>query len=450
MMNSALPEAFVNRIGGQLGKELPAFLRAIQEPFYRGIRFNPMKAISNEMESDILEAVPWADNAYYLSRDSRAGITVFHEAGAFYLQEPSAMLPAAVMNAQPGERILDLCAAPGGKSTQMGCSMKGKGLLISNEPVPKRAAILSRNIERMGIPNSVVISAWPDQLAAKWPEMFDGVMVDAPCSGEGMFRRNPDSILEWSPENANGCAERQREILNAAAKLVCPGGRLVYSTCTMNPAENEHNIMWFLSQHKEFDLEPFILPEADGSDGMLTCWPHQMKGEGQFVALLRKKGLRYTEECSGSGLPAADRKTVQSVRELMKTDEKRLYQFGNTVVELDDCPDLNKIRVLRAGLHLCEMKGTQIIPDHAYAMSFLKPDIPDYPLDGKEALCYMSGETINAEGKGWVTVSYHHLRLGWGKISDGILKNHYPKGLRNGQLILTCDNTDSIQEGNNQ
>ena len=251
---------------------------------------NPTTAGGAEPFRDAEDRVPWCPEGRVLRGDSPAGQTIAHEAGAFYLQEPGAMIPAAVMNARPGERILDLCAAPGGKSTQMGAGMRGEGLLICNEPVPKRAAVLSRNIERMGIGNAIVTCAWPEQLAARWPGGFDGVLADVPCSGEGMFRREPESRLEWSPEKAAGCAKRQAEILEEAARLVRDGGRLVYSTCTYNPEENEENVLRFLEKHPEFEPESFSLPGAESRNGMLLCLPHQMKGEGQFAALLRKKG----------------------------------------------------------------------------------------------------------------------------------------------------------------
>ena len=241
-MSILLPGAFVERMRKQLGNELSAFLHALDEPPVRGIRLNPFKMTETTCEYKKNGRIPWTENGYYLPQDSNAGSSIFHAAGAFYIQEPGAMLPAAVLNAKPGEKILDLCAAPGGKSTQIGCSMQGKGLLVCNEPVPKRALILSGNIERMGLPNTIVTCEWPDKLANQWPEGFDAVLADAPCSGEGMFRRDPETRNEWSEEKAAGCAARQREILSAAALLVRPGGRLVYSTCTYNPAENEENV----------------------------------------------------------------------------------------------------------------------------------------------------------------------------------------------------------------
>ena len=289
-MNIKLPEDFISRMRQQLGDELTAFLHALEEPPVRGIRMNPLKV--TEAEKALTEGgrVPWAKDGYYLAPDSAAGSMILHETGAYYIQEPGAMLPAAVLDARPGEKILDLCAAPGGKSTQIGCGMQGEGLLVCNEPVPKRAAILSSNIERMGLPNTIVTCAKPDQLAKQWPEGFDAVMVDAPCSGEGMFRRDPETRNEWTQDKADGCAERQQEILSAAARLVRPGGRLVYSTCTYNPRENEENARWFTAQFPEFRMEAFSLPGIDAPEGMFTCYPHRLKGEGQFAALFRKAG----------------------------------------------------------------------------------------------------------------------------------------------------------------
>ena len=230
-MNGQLPEAFVGRMRQQLGDELSAFLHALEEPPVRGIRLNPLKTCEAALKYTDNGRIPWEGNGYYLPAESDAGASILHAAGAFYIQEP-------------GEKVLDLCAAPGGKSTQIGCAMRGEGLLVCNEPVPKRAQILSGNIERMGLPNTVVTSEWPDRLADRWQEGFDAVLVDAPCSGEGMFRRDPETRKEWTAERSEGCAVRQREILAAAVRLVRPGGRLVYSTCTYNPAENEENARW--------------------------------------------------------------------------------------------------------------------------------------------------------------------------------------------------------------
>ncbi|MDO5436246.1 MAG: RsmB/NOP family class I SAM-dependent RNA methyltransferase [Clostridia bacterium] len=426
MNERMLPEAFTERMSRQLGNELPLFLQCYNEPYLRGIRYNPLKVT----EHPDLPPVLWARDAYELPADSDAGATVMHEAGAFYLQEPGAMLPAAVMDARPGERILDLCAAPGGKSTQLGCAMRGEGLLICNEPVPKRAKILSENIERMGISNAIVVSAYPDALAERMPGCFDGVQVDAPCSGEGMFRRHPETIGEWSPEMAAGCSGRQTEILNEAARLVRPGGRIVYSTCTMNPEENEGVIERFLKEHPEFTSEPFSLPGASAPDGMLTCYPHRMRAEGHFTAKLRRGGDAPRGEIAARPFPAPTKEQKALLRAFCGDAPEADAVFGETLVSCGEIPDLKGIKVLRVGLHLGEARGKLFIPDHAWSHAENPPCVERIGLNEKEALLYCAGETIPHGGKGWVLVCCRGLALGFGKISDGMIKNHYPKGLR--------------------
>ena len=433
-MSCRLPEDFTQRVGEQLGEELSSFLCAMEQPAVRGIRMNPFRSGPAAPVPDAGERIPWAANGWELAAESAAGTSVAHEAGAFYLQEPSAMLPAAVMDAKPGEKILDLCSAPGGKATQMGLDMKGEGLLVCNEPVPKRAAVLSRNLERMGIPNGIVTCAYPDRLAKSWPETFDGVMVDAPCSGEGMFRRHPETRAEWSLEKAAGCAARQREILEEAARMVRPGGRLVYSTCTWNPAENGEQVKEFLTAHPEFEPEPFSLPGAEGSDGTFTCWIHRVRGEGQFAAKLRKRGEGETRLPDGSADFRPDREAIRIWEKGEIRTEEPNAAFGQTLTHVPEIPDLRGIRVLRLGLHLGEIRGKNCFPDHAAALCIRKPDMPEYEISEEEALRYLAGEAIPGDARGWVLMSRKGLILGWGKGSGGMIRNHYPKGLRNGRI----------------
>ena len=229
-----LPTEFLDEIRAQMGDALPAFLSALEQPPALALRANPLRgepafAAAQPFAAD---PVPWANHGFYLTENTRPGASLAHALGAFYLQEASAMVSASALDARPGEKILDLCAAPGGKTTQIAAAMAGEGLLVSNEPVPNRAKMLAENLERMGVVNAVAVCAYPDQLAARWPDVFDAVLTDAPCSGEGMFRREPASRDEWRPNSPAGCARRQADILDSAAKLVRPGGRLVYSTCT--------------------------------------------------------------------------------------------------------------------------------------------------------------------------------------------------------------------------
>ena len=428
-----LPKVFVDRMAAQLQDELPAFLRTYEEPYQRGIRLNPLKAVDGtHLPEGLLEAVPWEPTGHYLSLDSKAGADILHEAGAWYLQEPSAMIPAAVLNAQPGEHILDLCAAPGGKTTQNALRMAGQGMIVCNEPIGDRARILSRNVERMGVTNAIVVSAWPEKLADVWPEAFDAIQCDAPCSGEGMFRRHPETRDEWNPESPAGCAKRQGDILDSAAVMLRPGGRMVYSTCTLNKIENEGVVEAFLLRHPDFELMPFELPGLSAPQGMLTIYPHRIKGEGHFVALLRRKGDGRAFWQTASPKNAPDKAAMKVLQEYLPGQQANLF-FGNELRYCPDFPELSKakgVTVLRSGLHLGTVKGKVFIPDHAWAVSNAAPAVPRVHLTEEEAWLYLNGQVIPADGKGWVLACYAGLPLGWGKVSDGMMKNHYPKGLR--------------------
>ena len=436
---SGLPQAFLDRMAARLGDAYPAFLASYDAPYTRGIRMNSLKPCLAVVPG-VEDAVPWEPQGRYLSIDSPAGKLPLHEAGAYYLQEPSAMLPAAILDPQPGERVLDLCAAPGGKSTQLGLRMASQGLLVCNEPVFKRAQVLSQNIERMGITNALVVSALPAQLAARWPGAFDAIQVDAPCSGEGMFRRHPETREEWSPESPAGCAKRQADILDCAALMVRPGGRIVYSTCTLNATENEETVAAFCDRHPDFSLRAFHLPGADAPSGLLTCYPHLMRGEGHFAALLVRKGaVQPSDLPSDRSLKQPDKAQRQALRDFISDAPEPTALLGDTMVHLPDCPDLRGLKVLRAGLHLGELKGKVFRPDHAWAVSACPPDMPRIELEEAQARAYLAGETLSYDGRGWVLPSFAGLPLGWGKIADGILKNHYPKELRRA-LVIQAEN----------
>ncbi len=425
-----LPAAFLEEMRAQLGSEMPAFEAACAGEALRGVRLNPLKKPAHLLPEGLGEPVPWCPDGYYLSTESRCGLQVLHEAGAWYLQEPSAMLPAQVLHVQPGETVLDLCSAPGGKTTQMAAAMQGRGLLVANEIVPKRAQILSRNVERMGVPNALVISSDAEKLALRWPETFDAVLVDAPCSGEGMFRRHPETQGEWSPESVQGCSARQKEILSCAARMVRGGGRLVYSTCTMNRFENEDNVDWFLKTHPDFELRPFELPGVDGREGMLTCYPHRIRGEGQFAALfVRKDG--ETRQLDGNLRCPEEKAVRRAMEQAVHTAPDPLFALGDTFFSLPGCPDLRGLRVLRAGVHLGEIRKGIFTPDHAWAVSTLAPDVERVEIRESEARRYLQGETLTVDsGRGYVLPCFDGLALGWGKVTDTVLKNHYPKGLR--------------------
>ena len=427
-----LPQAFIEQMQRLLGPALPDFLHSYSQPYFRGIRMRP----GASPHEDALRPVPWAENAFYLKFDSRAGAHPLHEAGAYYLQEPSAMTAAAALRPLPGERVLDLCAAPGGKSTQLAAYLQGQGLLVCNEPVLGRAQILSRNIERLGIENALVTCALPEQLSPRFPEYFDKVLVDAPCSGEGMFRRHPEARQEWTPASPQGCAERQLHILSHAARMLRPGGTLVFSTCTFNDVENEGVTKAFLAAHPAFSLAPICLPGMPENDGMLHLWPHEIQGEGHFVACLVKNG--------GSGAAC---KAVMPCAPLGKQERAIAEDFLNVhmatpptvsglflghAVMLPDAPlpDLKGLKVLRLGLQLGDVKGRIFQPDHALALA--RKAVHTHPVTKDEAALYQMGHVLPCgdDVQGWLCPVLDGFQLGWGKASQNQIKNHYPKGLR--------------------
>lgn len=262
-----LPPAFLDRVRQQLGPEYEAFLASYHRPRALGLRLNPLKTDRPPILPFTLSPLPWAAYGFWYPSEERPGLHPWHEAGLYYLQEPSAMAPAELLGVEPGLRVLDLCAAPGGKSTQLAAKMRGQGLLVCNEYHPKRAKILSQNVERMAISNALVLQETPERLAKRFPGWFHRVLVDAPCSGEGMFRKEAAALEDWSPELVEMCARRQAGILDAAAELLAPGGRLVYSTCTFAPQEDEGAVAAFLARHPEFEIEVLDVPWFSPGDG---------------------------------------------------------------------------------------------------------------------------------------------------------------------------------------
>ncbi len=437
MMNvSAFPPGWIEQLSPLLGQELPDFLHSYEMPPCRGLRMRPGLPPLPDAE----EAVPWAENGYYLPLASAAGAAPAHEAGAYYLQEPSAMAAAAALHPSPGEKVLDLCAAPGGKSTQLAAYMQGKGVLVCNEPVPSRALILSRNLERMGVLNALAVSALPEELSPRWPQWFDKILVDAPCSGEGMFRRHPETREQWTAAAPEGCAQRQEHILRHAAAMLRPGGVMAYSTCTFNPLENEGVIQRFLAEHPDFSLLPFHLPGLPESRGMLRLWPHRVRGEGHFVALLKREespedAPRRRKEPPAAALPTPGKNELDLARAFLREQiadrvTPNALFAGKIVAAPEECPPLNGVRVLRAGLHLGEIKGRIFAPDHALALAL--HGNRTLPVTGTEAAAYQAGQTLPGrdDEKGFYLLTLDGINLGWVKCSDGQRKNHYPKGLR--------------------
>lgn len=397
-----LPEKFLERMQNMLGEEYPAFLESLSGKRYRALRLNPLKTRIQEGKEKLpfaLSPVPWTKNGFYYEEEEQPGKHPYHEAGLYYIQEPSAMAPvpclmeerasvaaiperqeehvsaAAIPERQeepatPG-RVLDLCAAPGGKSTQIAEYMRGRGMLITNEIHPQRAKILSENIERMGISNAIVLNETPESLSKRFIAFFDRILVDAPCSGEGMFRKNDNAGEEWSEENVALCAERQDGILDCAATMLKPGGRLVYSTCTFAPAEDEGSVSRFLETHPDFCLEKEE-----------RLMPHKIKGEGHFLAVLHREGGQLSSAATAGTEKSLTLKDCREFLDFAKealtipaeelTEGKILLRFGEQLyLAPAETPSLRGLKVLRPGLHLGTVKKNRFEPSHALAL-FLK------------------------------------------------------------------------------
>ena len=428
-----LPEAFLKRMQNQLGEEYSAFLASLERPRAVALRFNPLKCDDLPQLPFVGDSVPWEPMGYYYDPESRPGLHPYHDSGVYYLQEASAMAPVQLLDPRPGERVCDLCAAPGGKSTQIAGRLRGEGFLLCNEWSPKRAKILSQNIERLGVANAVVTNEDTHRLAQRYPGYFDKVLIDVPCSGEGMFRKEEAAVTDWSQETVEMCAARQAEILDNGAQLVREGGLLVYSTCTFAPEENEMTVAAFLQRHPEFVPEereaPWFAPVENGG---FRLWPHKLRGEGHFAACLRKKGQAQpvSREAAREKLPRQWEEFAKNMG--ISLPEGRMETFGGRLfwapVEL---PDIRGMRVLRPGLELGELKKDRFEPAHALALWLQEAAVTEeLTADDPRLTAYLHGDTISADVKGWCLVRVDGYSLGWGKGDGKVLKNHYPKGLR--------------------
>lgn len=478
-----LPEEFKDRIQKMLRDESEAFFMSYERPSYKSLRLNPLRFDEGaEPDAGILlpditgisetlhlsERVAWEPLGFYYNEDVvLPGKHPYHEASVYYIQEASAMAPVTYLDIRKGERILDLCAAPGGKSAQIAGYLKGSGLLVTNEIHPARVKILSENIERMGVPNAIVTNETPGRLANHFPGYFDKILVDAPCSGEGMFRKNPEAIDEWSPENVALCAARQEEILESADEMLRVGGRLVYSTCTFAQEEDEGSITRFLAKHPEYKLLPV---ECKGGmvNGSLMhtirLWPHKVKGEGHFLAVLVKGEEHPVQdhELSGSrsSIPPGGLLNSLSEKEIaaflefqtqhLHTDygmeNTTFLRFGDNLYALPlRSPSLKGLKVVRPGLHLGTFMKNRFEPAHALAHVLRMTDTVNYvnlPADSVEVRDYLNGQMLRIPADSgidvwienpaspWTLLCVDGFPLGWSKNVNGSFKNHYPKGLR--------------------
>lgn len=458
-----LPIEFEKKMKAFLGNEWDDFLYSYDNNRFQALRFNTLKVQSQEERMRILNVfgissdkrVSWANAAYYFDENVRPGKHPYHEMGLYYIQEPSAMSAAALLAPKPGMRVLDLCAAPGGKSTQLATYLGDGGLLVSNEINTQRSRILSQNIERMGIKNAIVTNEDSFVLASHFPGFFNAIQVDAPCSGEGMFRKLPEAIEQWSMENVAICAARQKEILDNAAVMLKPGGTIVYSTCTFSKEENEDVIEYFLERHPDFTLEE-----------MERFWPHKVDGEGHFVAKLVRRGCvdtdlkadRKTKKNKNSKnrknetKPALTKENMELLSEFLDETisgdmaawikNSRLVMFGEQLYRLPDMEvDIKGLKVQRAGLHIGEFKKQRFEPSHSLALALKLSEaknVVKLTCDNPQTIGFFNGQSVMLSDeqaaeckKGWALVCVDGYTAGWGKVNGTQVKNHYPKGLRN-------------------
>jgi len=451
-----LPEEFLNKMKALLGeKEFEEFLESYKLPRYYGLRVNTLKCSAEDflkIPPFNLERVPWTKDGFYYEEGAGPGKHPYYHAGLYYIQEPSAMLPGAVLGAQPGDKVLDLCAAPGGKTVQIGADLKGEGLLVSNDISSDRVKALVKNIELCGIKNAVVTNETPEKLATVFKDYFDRILVDAPCSGEGMFRKDEDAARSWMNFKCEKCASMQRDILESVDEMLKEGGTLVYSTCTFSPEEDERMIVEFMGKHPYYIIEEipkiggidFGRPEwSNGSENLKKAarlWPHKLKGEGHFVAKLRKMGKGNMN--SGS-IPFDITWKREKPKELVDFEEQNLNiklngyfsMKGRNLYSLPcEIPELRGIKVAKFGWYLGEIEHGRLDPSHSLAISLKMEDFKrsiSFESTSREIISYLKGETLIVEGeKGITAVCVDGYVAGLAKQTGDMLKNLYPKGWR--------------------
>lgn len=474
-----LPETFLEQMKLLLGTDYDAWLESYEKKPFAGLRFNTGKTNREAWENTLspfeLRRVSWTGNGYYIGEDAKASRHPYYFAGLYYLQEPSAMAPAAVLPVEPGDKVLDLCAAPGGKSTELGAKLKGEGLLVSNDISNSRAKALLKNLELFGIPNICVTSETPEKLASVFGPYFDKILVDAPCSGEGMFRKDPDLIKSWQERGPEYYAPIQRQILASAVSMLKPGGMLLYSTCTFAKVEDEDTISWLLETEPDMELVPVQPWEGvcGGFDNMpvIRLFPHKIEGEGHFLALLRKKDKApqvqekhapaaspdsaacgkagKTPAASASGKVSAEVRKLETESDFSQWEDMVSFSFDRSrmmvrdgmVYYLPECFEKRwNLRYLRTGLLLGECKKNRFEPSQAVAMALRMKEFSQtlsLSAQDERTVRYLKGETIfptEEEAavfkKGWVLIGVDGYPLGWAKYTGSNFKNKYYPGWR--------------------
>ncbi len=444
-MSLELPLQFKARMQEMLGDDADKFFNAFLENEHTGIRINSLKRGSLSAIKSVcgdMEPVLWCKNGYYADKKIISGKHPYHMGGLVYFQEPSAMAVVEALEICEGDFVLDLCAAPGGKATQAAEKLSETGILVANEIIEKRAKILAENISRLGIKNSVVTNETPSNLSKKYANFFDKIIVDAPCSGEGMFRKDIKALTEWSAEHTMSCALRQKKILADAVKMLKGGGKLVYSTCTFAPCENEGVVDWVLSNYPEMRLEKITLnglSDANGEwvnskydlSGAKRIFPHISKGEGHFLALFKKKGTESAKKQAQNPSKIAEEYRKFERENLNVKLNGEIISFGERLFLMPYGINIDKIKSELAGLFLGTAKKGRFIPSHSLCLALEKGDFKrSAEISFKDAERFFHGETIETNAVGWTAVTYGGFPIGWGKGTDGVLKNHFPKNLR--------------------
>lgn len=439
-----LPQKFEERMKDMIKDEYDSFLAAFEnETAYQGLRINTLKSGATEAvlsKTGELEKINWCENGYYVDKSKISGKHPYHVGGLIYFQEPSAMSVVEALNISEGDYVLDLCSAPGGKATQSAERLGGTGFLMANEIIPKRAAILAENISRMGIKNAIVTNESPEKLEEKYEAFFDKIIVDAPCSGEGMFKKEPQAITEWSIEHTLSCAQRQKHILKSAFKMLKGGGYLVYSTCTFAPCENEGVADWVLKNYPDVELVPIAcktMTDACGDwvnsefdlSGAKRIFPHKNKGEGHFIVLFHKKDGEENH-CFKKYECKDERLFRDFEKENLNTKlDGQIIAFGDRLFLLPCSVDIDKVKTIQPGLFLGVCKKGRFEPSHSLCLALCNEDFKN-TVETEDFEKFFRGETIVCDKKGWTAVLYNGFPIGWGKASDGVLKNHFPKYLR--------------------
>ena len=461
---SCLPEAFLTRMKEMLGNEYEAFLESYTKPRTFGLRLNTAKISAAEFEKIVpfpVTPIPWVKNAYFYPADVRPSRCPLYQAGLYYLQEPSAMTPASCLPAEPGDVVLDLCAAPGGKATALGAALKGEGLLVANDISASRARALLRNLELFGVTNSLIVNETPARLLERFPAYFGKILLDAPCSGEGMFRKEEALAKDWTPEKSRELSQIQRELILQAADMLRTGGLLLYSTCTFAPTEDEGVVSWLLEKRPDMKLleipqhsgfSPGVPGWGNGMESLKRCvrlFPHKIDGEGHFMALLKKDGTgdNIRESVKTRTDPATEKWLRLFFDEIgLRTlggkpfDFSRVETKGDKVYYLPpDSADFRGLVFLRNGLYLGDLKKNRFEPSQPFALALHKGDVEgtiSLPVSDLRLERYLKGETLPiapgeaAHGKGWHLLCVEGWPLGFGKLVNQTLKNKYPAGWR--------------------